>query len=113
MCRIQKYIIIRYLIIINYRYDVGLGIVVVRWRATRCTGGDHEEHCCCSYLMHMPRLSSGFSSLLPGPNCTLITNGVVLPAGEKTDENKNYYRRELLNKVANAFEGTGSCWSEC
>lgn len=50
---------------------------------TRATVGrtdDQDEHCCCSYRMHMPRLSSGFSSLLPGPNCTRITNGVVLPA---------------------------------
>jgi hypothetical protein len=43
----------------------------------------YDEHCCCSYLMHIPKLSSGFSSLLPGPNCTRITNGVVLPAEKR------------------------------
>lgn len=44
----------------------------------------YDEHCCCSYLMHIPKLSSGFSSRFPGPNCTLITNGVVLPAAKES-----------------------------
>lgn len=34
-------------------------------------------HCCCSYLIHMPRLSSGLSSLSPGPKCTLNWKGKV------------------------------------
>jgi len=49
----------------------------------------------------MPRLSSGDSSLVPGPNCTRMLNGVVLPAKKYAPVKVTYsYLHPQVNKVA-------------